>query len=153
MRKGGFGIVAIFLLKEELNGSRILHTAVGLVRRWLKSVSTTTLPPYISPVGSRGAPGCSGLRLCRDAQTLTAVLGSPGHARPTVPPSHTSAAFYRWPLSCSDLEPCRDCRVYQQNRQNKRIVAQNRGQFSWPCYGSERTDVANLYGEAQLLMQ
>ena len=28
MRKGGFGIVAIFLLKEELNGSRILHTAV-----------------------------------------------------------------------------------------------------------------------------
>src|SRR5436190_19075428 len=97
-------------------GSTPIKHTLRLVRRWLKSVSTTTLPPYISPVGSRGAPGCSGLRLCRDAQTLTAVLGSPGHARPTVPPSHTSAAFYRWPLSCSDLEPCRDCRVYQQNR-------------------------------------
>ena len=32
MRRAGFAIVGIFLLKEELNGSIFLHTAVGLAQ-------------------------------------------------------------------------------------------------------------------------
>ena len=43
------------------------------------------------------------------------------------------------------------CRVYQQNKHNEHIMARNRRQFSWLHYGSERSEVAKLYGEAQLL--
>jgi hypothetical protein len=53
----------------------------------------------------------------------------------------------------SAVLPQKVCRVYQQDRQNKRVTVRNRRQLFWLCYGSEIAEGATLYGEAQLLMR